>query len=105
MQELELIYFQIISSVGTARSIFIEAIQQAKAGDYDEAKASMEEGIKYFIEGHKTHTKLLQKEARNEKVEFSLLLVHAEDQLMSADAFKILATEFIDVYRRFDKVE
>ena len=30
----------------------------------------------------------------------NLLILHAEDQLMSAEGFKIIAQEFIDVYRR-----
>jgi len=29
----------------------------------------------------------------------TLLLTHAQDLLMSAEAFKILATEFIDLYK------
>ena len=28
-----------------------------------------------------------------------LLIMHAEDQLMSAEGFKLLAQEFIDVYK------
>ncbi|MBQ1914169.1 MAG: PTS lactose/cellobiose transporter subunit IIA, partial [Selenomonadaceae bacterium] len=34
-----------------------------------------------------------------------LLIIHAEDQLMSAEAFKILAQEFIDVYKRVETLE
>lgn len=104
MEELELIYFEIIASVGTARSMFIEAIQHAKAGNFEEARKSIEEGNVHFIEGHKSHLKLIQKEAKKEEIEFSLLLVHAEDQLMSADAFKILSNEFIDVYKRIYEI-
>lgn len=53
-----------------------------------------------FQEGHRSHASLIAKEAKGEVVEFSLLLVHAEDQLMSAEAFKILSEEFISVYER-----
>ena len=38
MEGLELTAFQIISSVGTARSCYIEAIQAAKKRDYEEAE-------------------------------------------------------------------
>ena len=34
MEGLELVAFNIISSVGTARSSYIEAIQKAKEGDF-----------------------------------------------------------------------
>ena len=100
MEGLELICFQIISNVGGARSCFIEAIQEAKAGNYEEAAKLIADGEELFTEGHHAHAKLIQSEASGEKINFALLLIHAEDQLMSAEAFKILANEFIDVYKK-----
>ena len=38
MEGLELQCFQIISAVGMARSSYIEAIQEAKKGNFEEAK-------------------------------------------------------------------
>lgn len=102
---MEKICFQIISTVGMARSMFIMAIQKAKEGDFEGATKSIEEGNEYFVEGHRIHAKLIQKEANKEKLEFSLILIHAEDQFMSAEAFKILAEEFIDVYKRIGEVK
>ena len=100
METMEDICFEIISMVGTARSCYIEAIHKAKEGDFAAADQLVAEGEQNFVEGHHAHADLLQKEATNEmKVEFSLILLHAEDQLMSAEAFGILAKEFIDVYR------
>ena len=102
MEGIELISFQIISAVGTARSMYIEAIQLAKDGKISEAEAMMEDGQKVVVEGHHAHASLIQKEAAGEKTEFALLLMHAEDQLMSAEAFGILAQEFIDIYKKLN---
>ena len=33
----------------------------------------------------------------------TLLLTHAEDQLMSAEAFGILSREFVDLYKEIKK--
>ncbi len=98
MDGLELICFQMITAAGGARSSFIEAIQQAKAGDIEAAKKSMEEGEEMFVEGHKAHGQLIAKEADGKGETPNLLLVHAEDQMMSAETFQILANEFIDLY-------
>ena len=102
MEGLELTCFQIISTVGTARSMYIEAIQEAKAGNIEKARELVEEGEKVFVEGHKAHAGLIQQEASGEKVDVQLLLLHAEDQLMSAEAFKIIANEFIDLYEKIN---
>ena len=33
-------------------------------------------------------------------IEFSLILIHAEDQLMQAETFRVIAEDFIDVYEK-----
>jgi len=99
MDGLELISFKIISAVGTAKSMYVEAIQEAKKGNFNEAERLMEEGAQVFTQGHHAHGSLIQKEASGEKVEFNLLLMHAEDQLMTTETFKLIAEEFIELYR------
>lgn len=103
MEGLELICFEIISSVGMARSLYIEAIQEAKAGNFDKAAQLVADGDESFTQGHHSHAKLIQQEASGEKTQMTLLLTHAEDQLMSAEAFKILSQEFIDLYKEIKK--
>lgn len=99
MNDLELKSFEIISNVGTARSCYIEAISYAKKFDFEMAEKLMNDGVEAFNSGHAAHAGLIQMEANNE-LPFSLILMHAEDQLMSAEGFKIIASEFIDVYKR-----
>ncbi len=106
MEGLELTAFQIISAVGTARSSYIEAIQKAKEGDFEGAEQLIKEGDEMFIEGHHAHAGLLQLEADNGQGSVvSLIIMHAEDQLMSAEGFKTVALEFIDLYKRIAKLE
>ena len=83
MEGLELICFEIISSVGMARSLYIEAIQEAKAGNFEQAQELIKQGDESFTEGHHSHAKLIQQEAGGEATQMTLLLTHAEDQLMS----------------------
>lgn len=97
MEGLELICFQIISAVGSARSEFVEAIGLAKQNKIEEAKEKIKLGDEMFVQGHHAHAELLSKEADGD-LQLSLLLLHAEDQLMSAETLKIVANEFIDLY-------
>ena len=105
MEGLELTAFQIISAVGTAKSSYIESIGKAKAGDFDGARKLIAEGDEMFVEGHKAHAGLLEKEANNELGALGLLMIHAADQLMSAEAAKTFALEFIDSYERIEALE
>lgn len=99
MEEIESICFEIISSVGMARSNYIEAIQEAKTKNFDKAYELMKSGEENYLRGHLAHQGLIQKEA-TDPVKVSLLLVHAEDQLMQADGFKFIAREFIELYEK-----
>lgn len=99
---IEEISFKIIASVGTARSLFIEAINEAKKGNFELAKNKIMKGHDFFNEGHKVHLELITQEAdeTQDPIKLNLILMHAEDQLMSAESFGILADQFIDVYKK-----
>lgn len=92
--------FGIITYVGTARSCFINAVQCAKKGDFEEAKEQLRQGDEAFTQGHHIHADLLALDAGGELQEGGLILMHAEDQLMSAETFRVMAEEFIEVYKR-----
>ncbi len=100
MQGLELVSFQIIAAVGTARSCYIAAIDAAAEGNFDEAEQQIKDGKEAFIQGHDAHGELLTKMANGEMPPMDLLLTHAEDQLMSAEAFGILAERFVTLYKK-----
>lgn len=103
MEGLELICFQIISNVGMAKSKYIEAIEHAKENDFNAFDQCKSEGDEFFEQGHLAHAQLIQKEASGETTQVTLLLMHAEDQMMNAESFKILADQFADVYRQLNK--
>lgn len=85
---------------GNTKSECMEALQLAKTGKHSEAKAKMELANKALIEAHHSQTGLLTKEANGEKVELTMLLIHAQDHLMNAITFRDLAIEMIDLYER-----
>lgn len=97
--ERELQYTKLIAFAGEARSNYIEAIKVAKKGDFDKANELMEEGKKLFVEGHKVHFELMSDPSGEYNYNENLLLIHAEDQLASAETFSIVAEELIDLLK------
>lgn len=98
----EIIVFGLITSSGNAKSHALEAIQLAKAGNFKAARQSISAAEDALGEAHKTQTGLIQSEARGDKTELSILLVHAQDHLMNAILMKDLAIEFIELYERME---
>ena len=99
MKELEIACFDIITNVGTAKSLYHEALSLAKEGDFDGAYKLIEEGEQSFLIGHKAHANLVQKEANGEDLSIKLILIHSEDQLMGAEQTKEMVIEFIELYK------
>lgn len=99
MSDIEILYTQLIAYAGDARSSYIEAIHLAKKGSFDEAYAKIEEGKEKFVEGHKIHFELMSNPQDEFDYTSNLLLIHAEDQLASAESFGIMAAELIDIIK------
>ena len=104
MEGIELIAFEIISNVGMAKSLAIEALRDAKKGNYEEAESKLKEASEYSFKGSSCTCILIQKEASGEKVELSLIIMHAEDQMMSAETIKLLVEEMIEMYKELKEI-
>lgn len=99
-EEIQLIACQIVSAVGGAKSMYVEAINLVKEGKTEEAREKMKEGRELYMESHTHHFSLIQKEANGEDVPFSLILMHAEDQMLSTEVVELMASEIIEMYEK-----
>ncbi|MFT4105412.1 MAG: PTS lactose/cellobiose transporter subunit IIA [Lacrimispora sp.] len=99
-EEIQLIACQIVAAVGGAKSMYIEAINLVKQGRVEEARGKMKEGRDLYMESHTHHFSLIQKEAGGEDIPFSLILMHAEDQMLSTEIVELMASELIGVYEK-----
>ncbi|MCI1859541.1 MAG: PTS lactose/cellobiose transporter subunit IIA [Sporolactobacillus sp.] len=103
MEGIEKIAFELISIAGTAKSYFMDALSEAKQGNFQISKQLIKKGNKYFLAGHHRHTQVVQRESNGDKIAINLLLIHAEDQLMSVETVKILSEELIELYEKISK--
>ncbi len=102
MKGLELICFQLITNAGAAKTKYMEALAAAKQQEFNKAKELIAEGEGLTAEGHKAHTQLIQQEAGGENIPINLLLLHAEDQMMSVEMIKLMVEEMIEMYQKWN---
>ena len=103
MNNLELVSFQIISSVGEAKSALFEVLELSREEKFEEAEKKIQEAEEAILKAHQSHFSLIQEEASGNKVEPSLLLIHAEDQLMNVETLKSFAKEMILLHKKYSK--
>ena len=93
----------LILNGGDAKNHALDAIKAAKAGDFNLAKEKMEDASKALVKAHKSQSEMLYKEANGKGDKLNLLMVHAQDHLMTSICFIDLAKEIIEVYEKIEK--
>lgn len=102
---LRKVSFNIILHAGNARSSAMEAIGSAKTYRFEEAQEKIEQANEQLIQAHRAQTNLLTDEVNGYESELSILLIHAQDHLMTAITVKDLANEMIEMYEKIKQVE
>jgi len=98
--DVETIAMQVILAAGNARSEAYEALRSAKRGDFGAAAEHMANSERELNAAHKIQTELIQAEAAGRSIPLGLLMVHAQDHLMTAISEQALIREMIDLYKR-----
>lgn len=94
--------FGIIASSGATRSLAFEALEEAKQGHFDKAEELLHQADEMSLEAHNIQTALLTKEAQGDHTPVDVLLVHAQDHLMTSILAKELIEQMIELYKRID---
>lgn len=92
--------FQIILHAGNGKSNAMEALQEAKVGDFKAAETKLNQANDDIRKAHQFQTKLLRDEANGLANEISIILIHAQDHLMTSMTVRDLAIEMVELYRK-----
>lgn len=97
MNEQEQSIFKIISASGDSRGAAFEALRLARKGESQLVEAKLKEAKEKSLEAHEEQTTLIRKEINGEGIESSLLMIHAQDHLMTSLLARDLIEEMIDM--------
>ncbi len=96
---MELEIFEIISHGGDARGFAYEALKAARQNEMKKADELLVKAQEELDLAHNTQTKLIQAELNGEDLKMSLLMVHAQDQLMTAISEKNLIEQMVEMLK------
>ncbi|GEA29641.1 PTS lactose/cellobiose transporter subunit IIA [Clostridium diolis] len=97
MDQLEMAIMNIIINAGDCKNHAYMALSFVNEGKYEEAENEMQLANDALGKAHDAQTEMLQKEASGEKVELSVLFVHAQDHLMTSISEKNLIEQIIEL--------
>ncbi|WP_438835333.1 PTS cellobiose transporter subunit IIA [Streptococcus pluranimalium] len=101
-EELQMAAFGIILSSGNARTIVHEAFAAMREGDYDKAEQLLEDANADMLEAHHAQTDLLQSYADGTEIKIEIIMVHAQDHLMTTMTLREVALEMLALYKKVD---
>ena len=99
-EELQMAAFGIILSSGNARTLVHEAFAAMREGDYDKAEQLLEDANADMLEAHHAQTELLQQYASGVDIKIEIIMVHAQDHLMTTMTLREVAIEMLVLYRK-----
>ncbi|WLI78217.1 PTS lactose/cellobiose transporter subunit IIA [Kosakonia sp. H02] len=100
MVALEEAVMEIIVNAGQSRSLCFEALRSAREGNMEEAKLLLQEADGYARQAHQMQTKLIEQDAGEARQPMTLIMVHAQDHLMTSLLARELSEEIIQLYQR-----
>lgn len=101
----EQIIFKLISFSGEARSNIYEAFESVTNGEYEKAEEFLKQADETILEAHSVQTALIQKEAQGIHTKITLLMVHAQDHLMSTLLLKDLIKNMINMQKEINELK
>lgn len=101
-EELYQLSFQLILHSGNARSLAMEAIYTAKEKNFSSALEKITEADSEIIKAHHFQTQLIQAEAEGKDFDIPIILVHAQDHLMTAITLIDIAREIIEIRKEMN---
>ncbi|MFM9278139.1 PTS lactose/cellobiose transporter subunit IIA [Paenibacillus jiagnxiensis] len=95
----EQISFQLIFHSGSARSKVIQALTEYRNGNVEGADELIKQAKQDLRAAHDIHFQMVKKEAEGTATSLTLLLMHAEDHLMSTVTMKDLVHELLELFK------
>ncbi|HWS41840.1 MAG TPA: PTS lactose/cellobiose transporter subunit IIA [Pseudoflavonifractor sp.] len=98
-EKFQEIAMTIIANAGASKGAAFGALEEARAGHYDQAEALLKDADAALSEAQKGHRELLTLDAQNLVPQVDILLTHCQDHFMMAALAKDLVTELVRMYR------
>ncbi|MBO0477184.1 PTS cellobiose transporter subunit IIA [Vagococcus sp. DIV0080] len=98
-EELQVVAFEIILHSGNARTSIHKAFSFMRNKEFIEAEAMLDEANNSILVAHQSQTKLLKDYANGKKIEMEIIMVHAQDHLMTTMTLLEVAKEMAFLYK------
>lgn len=101
--DMESTVMELIINAGESRSYAMEALRAAKRGEWEQVESKLAASAEASKRAHDVQTMLIGLDEGCGKVQVNLVLVHAQDHIMTSMLARELIAEIIDVQRQLQR--
>lgn len=98
--ELESTVMELIINAGESKSLAMQALQNAKKGEWAEVDSLLAQSTEASKRAHQVQTELIGMDEGEGKVPVNLIMVHAQDHIMTAMLAREMIEEIINIHRK-----
>jgi len=99
----ELVVMEIICNAGEARSLCYEALRLSREKDFSSAEGKLALAKDCLNKAHLMQTQLIEEDQGEGKVAMTLVMVHAQDHLMTTILAQEMATEMVALHKQLSQ--
>ncbi|MGL9970478.1 PTS cellobiose transporter subunit IIA [Enterococcus sp. DIV1420a] len=99
-EEIQVAAFEIILNSGNARTTIHKSFAAMRKSDFSHADQLLTEANEEILQAHKSQTALLKDYAGGKKIEMEIIMVHAQDHLMTTMTLLEVAQEMKCLYEQ-----
>ena len=101
-EEMAEVAMQMILHAGDARNRVMQALEHIGDNAYEQAQKELIEAKEELRQAHVHQTAVVQSEAAGKRYQYSLLLSHAQDTVMTIFSEYNLANKMLSLYQKLD---
>ena len=98
--DMESTVMELIINSGEARSYAMQALRAAKQGDWDQVDEQLTEASAASKRAHDVQTMLIGMDEGCGKIPVNLVMVHAQDHIMTSMLAREMIEELIEIHRQ-----
>ncbi len=98
--DMESTVMELIINAGEARSYAMQALRAAKQGDWDQVDEQLTEASAASKRAHDVQTMLIGMDEGCGKIPVNLVMVHAQDHIMTSMLAREMIEELIEIHRQ-----
>ncbi len=98
--DLEATVMELIINAGESKSLAMQALMCAKKGEWEQVDGLLAESTEAAKKAHKVQTSLIGMDEGEGKVPVNLIMVHAQDHIMTSMLARELIEELIEIHKK-----